>query len=62
VSAPRSPGVRGRPFEKRNPGQKPGSKNKASLIAAALIDGELPELLRTAIEIAKGGILHHQRC
>jgi hypothetical protein len=48
-------GTRGRPFAPGNGGRPPGSKNKNTLVAAALLDGELPELLRTAIGIAKNG-------
>jgi hypothetical protein len=55
VSLSHGPGVRGRPFAKGNAGRKRGSRNKASLISAALLEGEQPELLRIAIEIAKGG-------
>jgi hypothetical protein len=55
VSESHGPGVRGRPFAKGNAGRKRGSRNKASLIAAALLEGEQPELLRIAIEIAKRG-------
>jgi hypothetical protein len=55
VSTSHGPGVRGRPFAEGNPGRKRGSRNKASLISAALLDGEQPELLRLAIDIAKRG-------
>jgi hypothetical protein len=55
VSITHGPGVRGRPFAKGNAGRKRGSRNQASLIAAAMLEGEQPELLRIAIEIAKRG-------
>ncbi len=55
MSSTHGPGVRGRPFAKGNAGRKRGSRNKASLIAAAMLDGEQPELLRLAIDIAKRG-------
>jgi hypothetical protein len=59
VSLSHGPGVRGRPFALGNPGRKRGSKrgswNKASLISAAMLEGEQPELPRVAIEIAKRG-------
>ena len=55
MSLSHGPEVRGRPFAKGNAGRKRGSRNKASLIAAELLEGEQPELLRIAIEIAKGG-------
>jgi hypothetical protein len=48
-------GLRGRPFTQGNPGRKPGSKNKATLIAAALLADEAEELVRTAIKLAKAG-------
>jgi hypothetical protein len=50
---------RGRPFEKgnrANPNGRPlGSRNKASVAADALLDGEAEELTRKCIELAKGG-------
>jgi hypothetical protein len=49
------PSVRGRPFEKGNGGRKPGSKNKTTLVAEALLQGEAVELVRKAIEVAKAG-------
>jgi hypothetical protein len=51
----RTPRVRGRPFPKGNSGRPPGSKNKDSLLLAALMDGEQEELLRKGIELAKAG-------
>jgi hypothetical protein len=51
--------VRGRPFEKGrsgNPsGRRPGSRNKATLAAAALLAGEAEALTRTAVELALAG-------
>ena len=55
MSLSHGPGVRGRPFAKGNAGRKRGSRNKSTLISAALLDGEQPELLRLAIDIAKRG-------
>jgi len=49
------PAARGRPFANGNPGRKPGSKNRTTLIAAALLDGEEEELVRKAVELAKAG-------
>jgi hypothetical protein len=46
---------RGRPFIDGNPGRRPGSRNRATVIASALLEGEAEELLRKAIELAKGG-------
>src|SRR5260370_3321351 len=51
---PNSP-VRGRPFEKGNGGRRPGSTNRTTLVAEALIKGEEVELVRKAIELAKAG-------
>jgi hypothetical protein len=56
--APRPRG-RGRPFEKGrsgNPaGRRSGSRNKATLAAAALLDGEFEALTRKAVELALAG-------
>jgi hypothetical protein len=49
------PRARGRPFEKGNGGRKPGSKNRTTLVADALLRGEEVELVRKAIELAKAG-------
>lgn len=45
----------GRPFPKGNGGRKPGSKNRVTAVAGALLKGEETELVRKAIELAKGG-------
>jgi hypothetical protein len=50
VAAPR-----GRPFAKGNGGRKPGSRNKATQIAAALLEGEAEILLRKAKGLARAG-------
>ena len=60
VLLPKLPGrVRGRPFEKGrsgNPaGRRPGSRNKATLAAAALLAGESEALTRKAVELALAG-------
>jgi hypothetical protein len=47
--------VRGRPFEKNNPGRLPGSKNKSTVIAASLAGEQGEALLGKAIEVAHGG-------
>jgi hypothetical protein len=49
------PAPRGRPFANGNPGRKPGSKNRTTIVASALLDGEAEELVRTAVELAKAG-------
>ena len=46
---------RGRPFANGNPGRKRGSKNRTTIVASALLDGEAEELVRTAVERAKAG-------
>jgi hypothetical protein len=51
---PNSP-LRGRPFEKGNGGRRPGSRNRATLVAQALLKDEEVELVRKAIELAKAG-------
>jgi hypothetical protein len=52
-SVPKRP--RGRPFPKGNSGRKLGSRNRASLLADALLEGEEEELVRKGIELAKAG-------
>jgi hypothetical protein len=47
--------ARGRPFEKGNGGRRPGSRNRTTLVAEALLKGEEAELVRKAIELAKAG-------
>jgi hypothetical protein len=47
--------TRGRPFQNGNPGRKPGSKNRTTLVAAALLESEAEELVRKAVELAKAG-------
>jgi len=46
---------RGRPFAKGNGGRKVGSRNRATLLADALPEGEQEELVRKGIELAKAG-------
>jgi hypothetical protein len=47
--------VRGRPFAKGNPGRKLGSRNKSTLVAEALLQGEMEGLVRAAIKLAMSG-------
>ena len=47
--------LRGRPFEKGNGGRRPGSRNRTTQLAEALLEGEEGELVRKAIELAKAG-------
>jgi hypothetical protein len=49
------PVPRGRPFANGNPGRKPGSRNRTTLLTAALLGGEAEELVRKALEIAMAG-------
>jgi hypothetical protein len=49
---------RGRPFANGNGGRKPGSKNRTTLVAAALLEGEAEQLVRKAVELAKAGDRH----
>ena len=51
----RVPAARGRPFHHGNPGRRPGSKNRTTQVAAALLEGEAEDLLRKAVKLAKGG-------
>jgi hypothetical protein len=44
--------IRGRPFVKGNGGRKPGSRNRATVVAAQLLEDEGGELIRTAIDVA----------
>ena len=46
---------RSRPFAKGNGGRKLGARNRASLLADALLEGEEEELVRKGIELAKAG-------
>ena len=51
----RVPATRGQPFAKGNSGRKTGSKNRTTLVAAALLEGEVEGLVRKAVELAKAG-------
>ena len=58
VRLPKRPGrVRGRPFAKGNrpAGRRAGSRNKKTLAAAALLEGESEALTRRAVELALAG-------
>ena len=46
---------RGRPFKKGQSGNPKGVRNKATLAAEVLLDGEAETITRKAIELAKGG-------
>ena len=53
--------TRGRPFERGNCGRPKGSRNKATLAAEAILDGEAEALTRKAIELALNGDLQSLR-
>src|SRR5208282_2142242 len=53
--APQIPNTPGRPFGNGNPGRPRGSKNRTTLLAAALLEGEAEELVRKGVELAKAG-------
>ena len=53
--SPHQQPVRGRPFQKGNGGRKPGSRNRATMVAQTLIESQLPELERKGYELAMGG-------
>jgi hypothetical protein len=42
-------------FRPGNPGRKPGTRNRATLAALALLEGEAEAVTRKAVELAKGG-------
>ena len=52
---PKLPRPRGRPFAKGNGGRRPGSKNRTTVIAEALLKDEEVALVRKAIELANAG-------
>src|SRR6516225_263553 len=54
INAPKAP-ARGRPFAPGNSGRKPGSKNRATVLTAALVEGDAQEVLGKAVELAKAG-------
>jgi hypothetical protein len=55
AAVPLVPSVRGRPFANGNSGRKPGSQNRTTRVAAALLEGEAEELVRQAVALAKAG-------
>jgi len=50
-----APNRRGRPFKPGNAGRPRGARNRATLAAAALLEGEAEALTRKAVELALGG-------
>jgi len=53
--APQIPNARGHPFAKGNPGRPKGSKNRSTLLAAALLEGKCDKLLGKASKLAEAG-------
>ena len=51
----KAPPVRGRPFVNGNPGRKRGSRNRATVVASALLEGDSEQLVRKAVELALAG-------
>jgi hypothetical protein len=51
------PKVRGRPFQKGNPGRPRGSCNKATLAARQLLEGRAKAITKKCIELALQGDL-----
>jgi hypothetical protein len=51
----KTPAVRGRPFPNGNAGRPFGSKNRSSLILAALSEGDKEVLMHKALALAKAG-------
>src|SRR5688572_24458942 len=47
--------TRGRPFPPGNPGRPKGTRNRATIAAEALLDGEAEALTRRAIDLALEG-------
>ena len=47
--------VRGRPFANGNPGRKPGSRNRATMITHAVSDKDREELIEKGLALAKQG-------
>lgn len=47
--------TRGRPFRRGNPGRKPGSRNRASVIAAALTEDEVVALKQKGVALGMAG-------
>jgi hypothetical protein len=47
--------VRGRPFERGNPGRPPGSKNKTTQIVEQLAEGQAEHLAQKALQLALAG-------
>ncbi len=50
-----TPGLRGRPFVKGNSGRRRGSRNRATVIASGLLEGDAEALVRKGVELAKAG-------
>jgi hypothetical protein len=49
------PKVRGRPFQRGNPGRPLGAKNQTTRLVEHLVDGEAEKIARKLIELATNG-------
>jgi hypothetical protein len=47
--------LRGRPFQKGNPGKPKGARNRTTLVLEALLEGEAEKIIRKAVEMALQG-------
>lgn len=47
--------VRGRPFEKGNPGRPKGARNKTTILLQTILDGDAEAIVRKAIDLGKQG-------
>jgi hypothetical protein len=56
LAAPKQRGP-GRPFEKGNPGRRPGSRNKATQLAEKLLSKDVDDVCSVVVEKAKAGNL-----
>jgi hypothetical protein len=55
MTAPEQTRPRGKPFEKGNPGRRPGSRNRTTLVNNILTEDETNGLVLTGIRLAKDG-------
>ena len=53
--------VRGRPFERGNPGRPPGSKNKLTQFVEQLAEGEAEQVIQKVLEQALAGDVSSQK-
>ena len=53
--------VRGRPFERGNPGRPPGAKNKVTQVVEQLAEGEAEQVIQKVLEQALAGDVSSQK-